>query len=418
MPSEDTEPDENAWDENTPVPPGKDVTDEMYIQWRTARRSEPSVGTTMAQDVTNPYWLWLFRTQIDPYTARESFFDNLITTSGPAWAGNRMGMSTTYLSDGRTVWIAGEHEDHYDPDFFIYNDVIIRDAKNQDIRIYAYSEDAFPPTDFHSATPYENETKILLIGGLDYPSNRKIGSTRVQSLDLSSLAITQIQTSGQGPGWIHHHKAVVDPDGAGVTISGGKIDKGNLYLENINEWHLSFSDWSWTQLTDRKWIRFEVQRKDEGFLHLFNYGSLKFDLECRDLVGPEDTELAKELGIVPLMDLYEKFYVPSIAHRPFPTVEVDIDIVDDVEEDDESSDEVLLPDSLLQEMEVGDDEWCTHRILVDDVCVRFCEGGYSVMATVEGELPKRLLQSIAEEILERLSRLENAECELVWHRPK
>jgi len=44
---------------------------------------------------------------------------------GPAWCFERFGKSETTLPEGRVVHIAGEHEDHYDPDFYIYNDVIV-----------------------------------------------------------------------------------------------------------------------------------------------------------------------------------------------------------------------------------------------------------------------------------------------------
>ena len=33
----------------------------------------------------------------------------------------RLGGTRTELSDGRVIWIGGEHEDGYDPDFCIYN---------------------------------------------------------------------------------------------------------------------------------------------------------------------------------------------------------------------------------------------------------------------------------------------------------
>lgn len=322
-----------------------------------------------------------------------------------------MGMSTTYLSDGRTFWIAGEHEDYYDPDFFIYNDVIVRDA-DQNVRIYAYSEEAFPPTDFHTASPYRNESKLLLIGALDYPDNRKIGSTRVQSLDLDSLKITQIETKGRSPGWIHKHKASVDADGLGITVTGGQVYDGSTYLENIDDWHLSFSDWRWEQLTNRKWTRIEVQRKDQGWLHLFEYSSLKFNLEHRGLESPERSELAKKIGAVPDLNLYESLMVPSLAHEPFPIQESQGNEDDDVEDEEETR----LPDCLM----AGpyDDEWCSHRILVDGICVRFRNESRSIVVTIEGELPKEKVQGITKEMCARLAKLENSECELVWHRPE
>jgi hypothetical protein len=35
--------------------------------------------------------------------------------------------SCTGLPDGRVVCIAGEHEDYYGPDFYIYSDVVVFD---------------------------------------------------------------------------------------------------------------------------------------------------------------------------------------------------------------------------------------------------------------------------------------------------
>ena len=67
------------------------------------------------------------------------------------WCFDRFGTSKTALEDGRTVHIGGEHEDFYDPDFHIYNDVIVVSSSGQ-VAIYGYPLEAFPPIDFHSAT--------------------------------------------------------------------------------------------------------------------------------------------------------------------------------------------------------------------------------------------------------------------------
>ena len=45
---------------------------------------------------------------------------------GPVWCFSRFGTSLTELPDGRFVQIGGEHEDFYDPDFCIYNDVTVQ----------------------------------------------------------------------------------------------------------------------------------------------------------------------------------------------------------------------------------------------------------------------------------------------------
>jgi hypothetical protein len=47
------------------------------------------------------------------------------TTPGPFWSWQRFGRTSTPLPDGRVIHIAGEHEDSYDADFCIYNDVVV-----------------------------------------------------------------------------------------------------------------------------------------------------------------------------------------------------------------------------------------------------------------------------------------------------
>ena len=53
------------------------------------------------------------------------------TTPGPFWSWQRFGRTSTPLPDGRIIHIAGEHEDYFDPDFCIYNDVVVEYAGGQ-----------------------------------------------------------------------------------------------------------------------------------------------------------------------------------------------------------------------------------------------------------------------------------------------
>src|SRR5690349_2118201 len=46
-------------------------------------------------------------------------------TPGPFWSWQRIGRTSTPLLDGRIIHVAGEHEDAYDSDFCIYNDVVV-----------------------------------------------------------------------------------------------------------------------------------------------------------------------------------------------------------------------------------------------------------------------------------------------------
>ena len=90
-----------------------------------------------------------------------------------------MGQPSVTLPDGREVYIAGEHEDHYDPDFYIYNDVVVMDGDQCDI--LGYATDIFLPTDFHTATLVRDE--IILIGNLGYPEDRDPTTTQVFRLN-------------------------------------------------------------------------------------------------------------------------------------------------------------------------------------------------------------------------------------------
>lgn len=197
--------------------PPREVSRELFLEWRAAGFADHP-----AQDLTNPVWLWLIDKNISAYTANAHFKGpDLILTESPAgWCFNRFGRTVTDLPDGRRIIIGGEHEDHYDPDFFIYNDVVVVE-KDGSLRILGYPEEHFPPTDFHSATLIGEE--IVLIGTLGYPDQRKIGDTQVHIFDPRTLTFRQIETSGEKPGWISKHEAELN-EGL-IIVRGGMIDR-------------------------------------------------------------------------------------------------------------------------------------------------------------------------------------------------
>jgi hypothetical protein len=126
----------------------------------------------------------------------------------------------TFLPDGRIIQIAGEHEDHYDPDFCIYNDVFVH-LPDRSVQIYGYPESVFPPTDFHTATLAEDGS-IWIIGSLGYPRARRVGQTPVYRVDTSSIKIKAIETTGENPGWISRHCARLI-SATEIEISGGLV---------------------------------------------------------------------------------------------------------------------------------------------------------------------------------------------------
>ncbi|MDR0520990.1 MAG: hypothetical protein LBH00_03945 [Planctomycetaceae bacterium] len=142
-------------DDSTELVKPDNITREEFLQWRSPRQ-----GKTNPQRMTNAVWEYLVKNRLDAYTANALFDGPSSLDAGPCWCFDRFGQSETLLPDGTTLFIGGEHEDFYDPDFYIYNDVILID-KNGGIEILGYPADIFPPTDFHSATLAGN---VIFIG--------------------------------------------------------------------------------------------------------------------------------------------------------------------------------------------------------------------------------------------------------------
>ena len=165
----------------------------------------------------------------------------------PVWSHDRFGMSLTILPDGRFIQIAGEHEDGYDPDFCIYNDVFLHDGKGG-FEIYGYPRETFPPTDFHSATfigPW-----IYIIGNLGYPETRaEFGyETPVFRLHTETMEIERVMVTGESPGWIHSHRA--ERVEKGILISGGKVQKADgegagEIVDHEGVWILDLEEMVW-----------------------------------------------------------------------------------------------------------------------------------------------------------------------------
>ena len=163
-------------------------------------------GNSNPERMDVPFWRAMVRNGWCGYQAARHFEAETCDHDAPVWCHQRFGMSLTPLPDGRWIQIAGEHEDHYDPDFCIYNDVIVHDGKGG-FEILGYPEKVFPPTDFHSATLVGEW--IYLIGNLGYPATREAfgGKTPVFRFHIATGRIERVATSGESPGWIHSHQA-------------------------------------------------------------------------------------------------------------------------------------------------------------------------------------------------------------------
>ena len=72
----------------------------------------------------------------------------------------------------------------YDPQFFIFNDVVVYDPQSDSYELYRYPTYVFPPTDFHTTTLLGDSIRI--IGNLGYKQDRG-DVTPVYRLQLETL---------------------------------------------------------------------------------------------------------------------------------------------------------------------------------------------------------------------------------------
>jgi ankyrin repeat protein len=191
------------------------VSESEYLDGRSRR-----FGNANPEHMNVPFWNAMVRCGWSGYRAGSRFGDDSFDRGEPVWCHDRFGMSLTCLPDGRFIQIAGEHEDSYDPDFCIYNDVFIHDGKGG-FEILGYPEEVFPPTDFHSATLVGQW--IYIIGNLGYPATRVAFAyeTPVYRFHTASGRIERVFTHGKSPGWVHRHKAELVA--GNIRIYGGKI---------------------------------------------------------------------------------------------------------------------------------------------------------------------------------------------------
>jgi hypothetical protein len=363
---------ENKEDQETsaePVDPA--ITPEIFLEWRS-----PRFGKSNPERMTNLVWNWLIKTKRDAFHANKQLNGPSPFSAGPCWCFYRFGQSSTNLPDGRKILIAGEHEDHYDPDFYIYNDVVVENPDGR-IEIFAYPREVFPPTDFHSATLVGD--RIVIIGNLGYPDNRKSGTTQVLILNLANFVISQVKTSGAMPGWIHEHTAVLSEAGNSIMLQGGKLDRGKQdksLVDNIDDWRLYLTDWRWERLTERRWLRWVVLRSDGQRNHLWEIQQAHWFRKVgwnKELLT-QTAQLEEQLGIRPDLDLLDNVFCPPISHQVVPQSET---------------------------------EYNVFRIIVNGIVVRYVVTSDAIQLTVEGDLTPAQVEAITTDLVKKLSALEN-----------
>ncbi len=228
-----------------------DVTylDNTHAQFLAARTRV--FGSRNPEKMDRPFWLAMIRSGVDAFTATEHFKGPSSFEGEPVWCAQRFGQTITFLDDGRIVQIGGEHEDGYDPDFCIYNDVFVHEPKAANgapgkVTIYGYPEAVFPPTDFHTATLMGKA--IIVIGRLGYGGTRVEGETPVYSLDTKTFAFKKIITTGNAPGWIYKHRTEKISNEV-LRVRGGIIVTGRgdkeSHDDNLREFVLDVRSGIW-----------------------------------------------------------------------------------------------------------------------------------------------------------------------------
>jgi hypothetical protein len=200
-----------------------------------------------------PFWEGMIRSGMNAYQAGQLFGDEgdkFDTGNRPIWCAQRFGQSMIFLPDGRIVQVAGEHEDYYDPNFCIYNDVFVHESDGK-ISIYGYPDGVFPPTDFHTATLIGSY--IYLIGSLGYAGTRQYGETPVYRLDTNTFHMERLETTGNKPGWIYNHRTIQSGiheiqviGGEVLTLSDGKeisSENSTVFILDIEQrvWRVDLS---------------------------------------------------------------------------------------------------------------------------------------------------------------------------------
>jgi ankyrin repeat protein len=220
------------------------VSPEEFRQWRTRR-----FGAQNPEVMNNPFWEGMIRAGMNAYRAGIQMERDCDSPAHyePIWCAQRFGQSLTFLPDGRIVQIAGEHEDSYDPDFCIYNDVFVHSADSS-VTIYGYPEAIFPPTDFHTATLIGEYLYVIGSGG--YRDKLQFSETPVYRLNTHDFHMERLQTTGDAPGWIYEHRAdFVSP--AQIRITDGKVtvlqDGREEHIANTAAFTLDVESLVWTR---------------------------------------------------------------------------------------------------------------------------------------------------------------------------
>lgn len=342
----------------------------LIIREQFSRWCKPKRGTLNPEIMTNIVWVDLVENGYSPHRAHKIY--GVGDKQSPGWCFGRSGQSETRLSDGSAIFIGGEHEDHYDEDFYIYNDVIVKSPDGH-TSIYGYPKEVFPPTDSHSATLIDG--KIYIIGCIGYPEQRNFADTPVYVLSLDDYSISRFETSGTPPNWLYKHSARFVREENTIYCEGGKIENIEIseLVENITTWRLCLTSGDWTAVEKKPWSSWRLIREDNQANNLYAISRVISSERSGRKDKYSEAYRAELIQKNCSFDAaaYQSRYAPPIGHDVIPNV-----------------------------------EYRSHRISIEGVIVRYEEGSYDITVTVEGELPKSVIATLKTHGLATFSRLE------------
>ena len=217
-----------------------DISEQEYL-----KHKDPAYGKTNPELASNPFWKAMVKCGSTAYDAIISL-NRRPLKDAPVWCyADRHGMSTTWLPDGRVIQIGGKHDHNSYLNFWMYNDVIVHDGKG-DFDIYTYPKEVFPPIYSHTATLAGNY--IYVIGNMGYYEykNTRPPYTPVFRLDITTMAIEKVKTSGDVPYCMYLHNASYDGTST-ITIEKGRYSiPGDLrVIENQDRYSLFLESMQW-----------------------------------------------------------------------------------------------------------------------------------------------------------------------------
>jgi Ankyrin repeats (3 copies) len=217
-----------------------DVNQISLEQYRSGKGQR--FGLTNPELMSVDFWRSMVSNRWPASDARIEFND-LEDFNNPIWSFDRSGQSLTELPDGRIIEIGGQQDGNYDPDFCIYNDVVVHDGQGN-FQIFGYPRAVFPPTDFHTATLVGDY--IYIIGRMGYYQGSNYQQTPVYRLDCRSYQIEPVVTTNS-PGWIYKHRAEYLESGV-IVITGGSIEDAKESRKNSIEYLLNVETLVWEKI--------------------------------------------------------------------------------------------------------------------------------------------------------------------------